>query len=98
MKAIKLFYQERCPFCKRALQYLNELKEEHPEFQPIQIEMIEETRSPEIADRYDYYYVPTFYLDEVKEHEGGINKEQVEAILRKVLSEKSDTAVLFSVS
>ena len=53
MKPVKLFYQERCPFCKKALRYIEELKEEHPEFQPIEIEMIEETQHPDIADQYD---------------------------------------------
>ena len=43
MKPVKLFYQERCPFCKKALRYIEELKAEYPEFQPIEIEMIEET-------------------------------------------------------
>ena len=27
MKAVKLFYQERCPFCKKALRYIEELNE-----------------------------------------------------------------------
>lgn len=49
MKAVKLFYQERCPFCKKALRYIEELKEEYPEFQPIEIEMIEETQHPDIG-------------------------------------------------
>ncbi len=44
MKPVKLFYQERCPFCKKALRYIEELKAEYPEFQPIEIEMIEETQ------------------------------------------------------
>ena len=48
-------------FAKKALRYIEELKEEYPEFQPIEIEMIEETQHPDIADQYDYYYVPTFY-------------------------------------
>ena len=28
MKPVKLFYQERCPFCKKALRYIEELKAE----------------------------------------------------------------------
>ena len=48
MKPVKLFYQERCPFCKKALRYIEELKAEYPEFQPIEIEMIEETQHPDI--------------------------------------------------
>ena len=34
--------------------------------------MIEESEQPEVADAFDYYYVPTFYVDGVKVHEGGI--------------------------
>ena len=30
MKAVKLFYQERCPFCKKALRYIEELKRRVP--------------------------------------------------------------------
>ena len=75
----------RCPFCKKALRYIEELKAEYPEFQPIEIEMIEETQHPDIADQYDYYYVPTFYVDGVKVHEAGIFKNEMEALLRKVI-------------
>ena len=85
MKSMKLFYQEKCPFCKKALRYIEELKEEYPEVRPIEIEMIEETQQPELADKYDYYYVPTFYVDEVKVHEAGIFKNEMEALLRKVI-------------
>ena len=60
-------------------------EEEYPEFQPIEIEMIEETQHPDIADQYDYYYVPTFYVDGVKVHEAGIFKNEMEALLRKVI-------------
>ena len=85
MKTITLFYQERCPFCKKAFRYIEELKEEYPAFRDLRIDTIEETQQPELADQYDYYYVPTFYLDGQKEHEGGIYKNEVEALLRKAL-------------
>ena len=42
MKPIKLFYQARCPFCKRAFNYIDELKK-RPEYKDIVIETIEET-------------------------------------------------------
>ena len=38
MKKIKLFYQERCPFCIRAFKYINELKEENNEYNKIELE------------------------------------------------------------
>ena len=85
MKPIKLFYLEKCPFCKKAFQYIQELQEEYPELKAVEIETIEESKEPEIANQYDYYYVPTFYIDEVKEHEAGIFKNEVEALLRKAL-------------
>ena len=85
MKAVKLFYQERCPFCKKALRYIEELKEEYPEFQPIEIEMKEETQHPDIVDQTDNYNVPTFYVECVKVHEAGIFKNEMEALLRKVI-------------
>ncbi|WP_295937070.1 thioredoxin family protein [uncultured Alistipes sp.] len=85
MKPVKLFYLKSCPFCKRALRYIEEVKAEHPELQAVQIEMIEESEQPELAATYDYYYVPTFYVDGVKVHEGGIYPEEVEKILRSAL-------------
>ena len=37
--------------------------------------MIEESEQPALADTFDYYYVPTFYVDGVKVHEGGVYPE-----------------------
>ncbi len=83
MKSVKLFYLKNCPFCKKALRYIEELKAEHAELAAVEI--IEESERPDVADKFDYYYVPTFYVDGVKEHEGGIYPEEVERILRKAL-------------
>ncbi|MDR1114554.1 MAG: thioredoxin family protein [Tannerella sp.] len=84
MKPIKLFYLRNCPFCKRALSYIEELKQQDV-YKDIEIEMIEEAEKAELADQYDYYYVPTFYMDGEKLHEGGIYKEEVEDIFRKAI-------------
>ena len=85
MKRVKLFYLKNCPFCKKALRYIEELKAEHAELAAVDIEMLEESELPDVADKFDYYYVPTFYVDGIKEHEGGIYPEAVERILRKAL-------------
>ena len=47
--------------------------------------MIEESEQPELADTFDYYYVPTFYDGGVKVHDGGVYPEEVEKILRSAL-------------
>ncbi len=85
MKDVKLFYLRNCPFCKKALRYIEELKARHPELAAIEIEMIEESEQVEVANSYDYYYVPTFYVGGQKVHEGGIYPEEVEAVLRQAL-------------
>ena len=85
MKPVKLFYLRNCPFCKRALRYIDEAKAAYPELAAVEIELIEESEEPEVADRYDYYSVPTFYVGGEKLHEGGIYPDEVEAVLRKAL-------------
>ena len=84
MKTIKLFYLKDCPFCKKAFSYIDELKKQNA-YKSIEFELIEESEQPEIADKYDYYYVPTFYIDGEKIHEGGIFPNEVEEILKKTL-------------
>ena len=85
MKSVQLFYLRNCPYCKRALQYIAEAQAAHPELAAVAIETVEESEQPEEAGRYDYYYVPTFYVGGVKVHEGVIGPDEVEKILRRAL-------------
>lgn len=85
MKPLLLFYLKDCPYCKKAFRYIEELKTEYPELKDIQIDTVEESEQAELADKYDYYYVPTFYMDGKKVHEGGIFKPEVEKLLREAL-------------
>ena len=41
MKPVKLFYLRSCPFCKKALRYIDEARAAHPELAAVGIEMIE---------------------------------------------------------
>jgi len=82
---LTLFILHDCPFCKRALQYIKELKEEHPEYKTIELDIIDEQEQKALADSFDYYYVPTFYLGKKKLHEGGIYKNEVKEIFEAVL-------------
>ena len=84
MKRITLFYLENCPFCKKAMAAIDELKKQD-RYKDIEIEMIEESKQPEVADKYDYYYVPTFYIDGRKVHEGGIFPDEVKAVLEQAV-------------
>lgn len=85
MKEFKLFYLENCPYCVKTRQYMAELRKENPEYQSIELEMIEEREQAELANTFDYYYVSTFYLGDEKLHEGAMTKEDVQSVFDKVL-------------
>lgn len=85
MKEIVMFHFETCPYCRKAERFLEDLFSSHPEFSEISIKKIDERKNPEIADRYDYYYVPTFYYEGRKLHEGDISKAEVEEMIYSVL-------------
>ncbi len=81
MKEITMFYMSSCPHCKKAFDMIDNLKGINPAFKNIEITAIEERENPEIADKFDYYYVPTFYVDGKKLHEGVPTLEAIRAVL-----------------
>ena len=62
MKPIKLFYQARCPFCKKAFNYIDELKKNAPNTRTLSSKPSKRPNNPNWPTNYDYYYVPTFYI------------------------------------
>ena len=69
MKKVTLFYLADCPYCRYAKRALAELTEENPIYGEIEVEWVEESRHPEIAAEYDYYYVPTVFYGKEKLYE-----------------------------
>lgn len=86
MKDLKLFILPSCPYCLQALSYIRELQAEDVRYQKVKFQVIDEVRQSSIADLYDYYYVPSFYLNEQKAHEGIVSKEQVKKIFDDTLN------------
>ena len=80
MKKITMFIQKRCPYCRSALKLHEQLFASHPEFRDLELEIVDELDSPQRADSYDYYYVPTYYVDEKKLHEGAAGEKDVLAV------------------
>lgn len=81
MKPIRMFMFESCPHCQRALAWMEECKKENPQYAALPVEMIDEKKNPALANQYDYYYVPCYFVGDEKVHEGAASKE----IIRKVL-------------
>ena len=52
---MKLFILENCPHCRNARRWIKELQDENPEYNQIEIELIDEQINSELADQYDYY-------------------------------------------
>ena len=70
MKDVLMFYLDDCGYCRNARLALDELFAETPAYRDLKITKIEESREPELADRYDYYAVPSFFVDGEKRFEG----------------------------
>ena len=85
MKELTMFYLETCPYCKRARAYMKELCGEDAKYADIPVKMVEERQEKALADSYDYYYVPCYYIDGEKVAEGAIDKDGVKAVFDKAM-------------
>ncbi|MCX7772409.1 MAG: thioredoxin family protein [Clostridia bacterium] len=80
MKPVLMFIMESCPYCQRAKRYMEELMKETPKYRDVSLNVIDETLDPDTAERYDYYYVPSYYVENEKIHEGAASKEDVRRV------------------
>ena len=87
MKEIQLFILKGCPHCKLALAYQQELLAERPQWREVPLRIVDEREEKALADSYDYYYVPSYYVNGKKVHEGHAERADVEAVYRAALGE-----------
>jgi len=85
MKKILMFYLENCPHCKNAQKMMDDLMDKNPEYKSLEIEKIEESKNAKLANTYDYYLVPTYYVDGQKIHEGVPTLKKVEDVFKKAV-------------
>ena len=87
MKDVLMFYLEDCGYCNKARRALAELREELPGVDLSRIQMVEESLEPDFAAGYDYYAVPTFYIDGKKLFEAhiGMSYDDIKREVRRVL-------------
>lgn len=82
----KLFILPTCPYCKQVLNWMEELKSEDTKYAGVDLTIVNEKLQPELAEQYDYYYVPTFFSGDTKVHEGACSKEAVRKIFDEILA------------
>lgn len=85
---LTMFYLPLCPHCLLASRYLEQLRAEDPRFAEIEIERIDESRERALADSFDYWYVPCFYLGSEKLHEGHAEKGDIRRVLEAAAASK----------
>jgi glutaredoxin len=83
MSNITLYHFEGCPACGNAKEWIKQLKQEKPELQQAQIELVDVHKTPNFKSPEPFYYVPTFFVNGRKVLEGTATKEKVEDILRQ---------------
>ena len=76
------FILPRCPYCLQARELIDELRAEHPDYSAVEIDFIDESRESALAERYNYYRVPCFFLGEEKLYEASPLWTRAEAKLR----------------
>jgi hypothetical protein len=62
---------------------MEELKKGNPNYGEVPVKIIDEGKEPAVANQYDYYYVPTYYIEGTKVHEGVASKEIIQQIYEK---------------
>lgn len=87
MKKITAFLLTGCPYCRNGLKAYDELCKEHPEYKDISIDWIYEDKEPELADKYDYYRVPSLFFGDEKlyECEPGQDYDEIRENFEQVL-------------
>ncbi len=88
MQDLTLFYLKNCPYCISAMRILDELIAEEP-YRGISVHRIEESEQPDLADQFDYYYVPTFFFNQQKLFEGAMERKDVLHVLNQVVDHES---------
>ena len=85
MKRITMFMIKSCPYCIKARKWMDELFESDAKYKEIPLTVIDENEDPELAAKYNYYYVPTYYTDDEKVHEGAATFDIVKRVFDSAL-------------
>ena len=83
MKKITMFTMASCPYCRVAHRWMKQVLQNNLEYKDITLEIIDEVMHPQIANNYDYWFVPTYYIEDEKVHEGAASKKIIKKIFEQ---------------
>ena len=82
MKEVILFVMRTCPYCVMANRFMKKIFKENPQYKDVPLRIVDENIERDFANRFDYYFVPTYFVDGVKLHEGVPTKEIVQEVFK----------------
>mgnify|MGYP000935704759 FL=1 len=85
MKKVLMMIIDTCPHCIRAFRMMEELKAEHPEYEAVEVQIVDENQHMEFAKTLNYWYVPCFFVDGEKILEGVPRKEVIQRVYEAAL-------------
>jgi glutaredoxin len=85
MKDVTMFMTSWCPHCKRAFSLIDQVRAENDAYKDVEIITVDEEKEKKYADQFDYYLVPTFYVDGVKVHEGAADADCIRKVFKKAV-------------
>jgi len=85
MKEITMFMMKSCPYCQEALRLMNRLSSDNNAYKALTVNYIDENEQPELAEKYDYYRVPTYYVGGKKLHEGAATLNDIKRVFDAAL-------------
>lgn len=86
MKKVLMMVQQGCLHCRRAFELMDQLSKENPQYAQVSVKIVDELQEKEFADALDYWYVPTYFVDGQKVHEGVPSLEKIQAVFEAALS------------
>jgi len=91
MERLKFFYLPGCPYCRMANRILKDLLTADARFAGMKISHIDESQNRALADRYDYWRVPSFFLGDEKLYEA--DPSHNEAQMRRYIENVLETVI-----
>lgn len=76
---IQVFILKNCPHCLKFKQLFSQV-----DLNDFDVEYIDEQENKELADKFDYYYVPSVFYKNKKIHEGVIDETKIQNILMQI--------------
>jgi glutaredoxin len=87
MKDVLMFITAWCPYCQKALAMIDQVRDENDAYKDVAITIIDEEKEKKYADQFDYWRVPTFYVDGVKVHEGAATLDCIRNVFKKAVEQ-----------